>query len=594
MCGIAGIVSFDNNTDIKSKFLDILRTQNHRGPDDLNAAYHNNISLGHNRLSIIDLVGGKQPMYSNNNGSMISFNGEIYGYEKLKSKTKYNYKTKSDTELILALYEEYDLSFLDFLPGMFAFAIWDFKKKKLILARDRFGEKPLYYAISKNGEFIFASEIKAIIKSGLIDLEISKEAIGEYLQNLCVVNDSIYKNIKKLKPGFYIEFSEGKLIEKQFYNYPSTNHSISFEEGFEKFKYLFEKSLENQFISDVPLGVLLSGGLDSSYVASVGKKINPKIKTFTFNFSQDNNLDSEYSKSVIDKFKINNIELSDKGINIEEMLLKMNDIFDEPFADSSNIPTYLITKEAKKYVKVLIGGDGADELLGGYDWRYLPYLNKNKKNVFLKSLYFKILFKLLKKQESYYSILRSKKFEFSSYLDAAHSTGKYFNNNQLQNLINCKPINKKIYFSEEDNFNDFLKYDLCNYLQNDILKKTDMTSMFNSIELRSPFLDYELSDFIISLPSNFKIEKNQTKRILKESSFNFLPNKVINRKKQGFGSPVGSWLNRKEMTQMKNQIFNENNPMYEFIDYNSSKNYFEKNDYQTWILLVLGLWFNKQ
>lgn len=593
MCGIAGIISKSDSANYYKALEIMLNVQNHRGPDEKNIYATNKIFIGHNRLSIIDIKGGQQPMISSKKETLISFNGEIYGFKVIREKIKYDFKTNSDTELIIALYEQNGIDFLKKLPGMFAFSIWDFKKEKLILARDRFGEKPLYYALGKGGEFIYASEIKAIIKSGLVDIELSIDAIGEYLQNLNVQNDSIFKNIKKLNPGCYLEYSKGIINISNFYHYPKTNFDLTYDEALHNFGTIFNNSLKNQLISDVPLGILLSGGLDSSFITAKGISLNSDLKTFTFNFSEDQNQDTYYSNLLIENKKINNISLSDNGIKISEMLLKMNEIFDEPFADSSNIPTYLITKEARNHVKVLVGGDGADELFGGYDWRYMPYQDLKKDSNYLKYIFNRICHKISNKQKFYFRILNHRKENFDTYIKAAKSTGNYFSDSEISQILDFNKRDKRISFKTENNFNDFLKFDMQTYLQNDILKKTDMTSMYNSIELRAPFLDYELSDFIMSLPPNFKIDKSQTKKFLKDSSREILPSQILKRSKQGFGSPIGSWLKRDDVKDLKHETLNINNKMFDYIDFNASKSYFNQNSYKTWILLVLGLWFNK-
>ena len=279
MCGIAGIIH-NIQKDYQSNIKLMNEAQIHRGPDEVGIKKYNNAILGHTRLSIVDIDSGQQPMTCRSQNVSISFNGEIYGFLDLKKNLNYDFLTTSDTEVLLALYQEYGLKMFQKLKGMFAFGIWDDKKKSLILARDRFGEKPLYYAFGKKGELIFASEIKAIIASGMVTPKVSKKALGHYLQYLYIDPlETIYENIYTLEPGCFLEFVNEKVSIHRYYNYPASQ-DITLNDATEQFKTKFEKSVENQLIADVDVGAFLSGGLDSSTIVAVAKKYKTDLKTF--------------------------------------------------------------------------------------------------------------------------------------------------------------------------------------------------------------------------------------------------------------------------------------------------------------------------
>ena len=264
MCGISGIIS-NKSLDYLSNIEQMNLVQKHRGPDDTGIVRLNSAILGHTRLSIVDINSGHQPMSCNDNDVTITFNGEIYGYKDLRKGLDYDFKTHSDTEVIVALYKHYGLNMFSKLKGMFAFGIWNAKNKSLLLARDRFGEKPLYYAFGSNGEFVFASEIKAIIASGMVTPKVSKKALGHYLQYLYIDPlETIYENIHTLEPGCFLEFVNGEVSTQRYYDYPITQ-DISIDKAVDIFKEKFEKSVENQLIADVDVGAFLSGGLDFKY-----------------------------------------------------------------------------------------------------------------------------------------------------------------------------------------------------------------------------------------------------------------------------------------------------------------------------------------
>ena len=594
MCGIFGIVNpvKENINDNLNKMLQVLR---HRGPDGKNIHVFKNCIFGHTRLSIIDPKGGQQPMLDNEQNTGLAFNGELYGYKDIKSKINYNFQSNSDTELLLALYKQYGLSFLNRLPGMFSFGLWDSKKNLLFCARDRFGEKPLYYARGNSDEFIFASEIKALVASGIINPIIDNNSISHYLKRLYVnPYKTIYKNIFSLPPGHYLKYQDNKIQLKSYWNPPESSIIIDEHSAKEKLEYLFDKSIKNQMVADVPVGAFLSGGLDSSTVVAIASKYQDKLKTFSFGFNNSKNNEIHYARMIAKKYNTEHYELIEDTKDLERILIDMQTIYDEPFADSSNIPTYLISKLASKHVKVILSGDGGDELLGGYDyWNkdilYLQHYLQKSDNTFLSKINNKFkdsAFDLRKNQKG--KILYQR---FRSINNLYNSQRQIFSDNDLLSFgITSK--NNENHNNQIMNIEDSLKRDIKDYLPGDILVKTDRASMANSLEVRSPFLDIDLAEFCISLPHRLKISPKAQKIILRKTFSKYWPRKIKNRNKMGFGAPVHKWLKGDLLKSLKNEYLGDTNrKIFSYLDSEKIKSYKSQSNYKTWILLNLSLWF---
>lgn len=559
MCGITGIVNLDNS-DIN---LDLLKKANgtikHRGPDDSGLVIKNNVGLSSRRLSIIDLETGGQPISNEDGLVWIVFNGEIYNYKPLQLEliqAGHKFKTKSDTETILHLYEEKGDKCLMGLKGMFAFAIYDSKKKKILLARDRMGEKPLYYSIS-NGKFIFASELKAILSYPCIKRNIDINALNCYFSSEYVPSPlSICKDVKKLPAGSVLIFDLNKKTAK-INKYWDTDFKhervITFDEAiFELERKMFE-SVKSQMVSDVPLGLFLSGGIDSSTIAYYMTKLSKnKIKTFSIGFEDKNFDETKYSNVVSGLFGTDHRE---KILTTRDVLPLVEEVvkyLDEPMADSSIIPTYLLSKFSRKYVKVVLGGDGGDELFMGYQT-----FQANKIANILEKIPFKIdskfvnnITRRLPVSFNYFSF----DYKLKRFIERYSKNSITRNRNWIGSFTKRqrKLLLKKDFF-RSDNYDspgrmyeqeksiieDFQKL----YLTEDILVKTDRASMANSLEVRSPFLDYELVNYVNSLPVKFKLNGLTTKYILKKLMKNRLPKDIINRSKRGFALPISKWIN---------------------------------------------------
>ena len=597
MCGIFGII----NPNVQSKRENLEKMSKvlyHRGPDENQVHLFENAALGHTRLTIIDLVNGSQPMITPNKKIGLTFNGEIYGFKEIRSQLKYKFQTTSDTEIILALYQKFGIKCLEKLPGMFSFGLWDDESQSLFCARDRFGEKPFYYAQGISGEFIFASEIKSILASGLVNPTINSESLKHYLKRLYVhPYKTIYSNIHCLPPAHFLIYHHSKIKIKQYWNFPDLNESISLPDAIDNFKFLFDQAVKKQLVADVPVGAFVSGGLDSSSIIDAASNHNSNIKTFSFGFMNAYNNELPYAKAVADKYGTDHHELIENINDLSELIIKMQQIYDEPFADSSNIPTYLLSKLASQNVKVVLAGDGGDEMLAGYSFWYSD-INKIQNYLSQSTGYLTKFCELL--PDKMISILPEK---YNNILEGKRLYGKYGSIRNLyqkqRDYFNSKDLLEFGLSDESENvpdhiprgLDDVLRLDINNYLPGDLLVKIDRASMANSLEVRSPFLDIDLASFCISLPHRLKINYSKDKLILREAFSKRWPKEIRTRKKMGFGAPINSWLQKKEMISLKKEyLLDKNKKIYSYLDYNKSKEFIDKFNYQEWILLSFSLW----
>jgi len=584
MCGIAGIVG----KDVKKYAPNVKAMTDaiaHRGPDGEGVAIFDNCLLGQRRLSIIDLVTGDQPMYSNKNSCLV-FNGEFYGYLDIKKQLSYNWKTTSDTEVILALYHQYgENDFAQKIRGMFAFTLWDEPNQVFIAARDRFGEKPFYYAITSSSEIVYASEIKAILASGLIKPEIDTGALTHYLQHLYVhPHHSIYKNIFVLPPAHFLVLKNGKLQIKPYWHFPQQQLKISKQEAKEECFRLLKKAVKEQLIADVPVGCFLSGGIDSSTIAALAS-LNSKnqLTTISFSFGKKNS-ELEFSRKVAEKYKTSNIELHQDDFDIANWFEKMAEVYDEPFADSSNIPTYLLSQIAATKFKVVLTGDGGDELMAGYRNWYPPLYHLQHPEGFSGSI------------RNFRKKVLHPKYRTKNIAKIHLEQNKYFDTSDLKQLCQFTAVShfNKFLSQPYNSVDAAMRMDLNDYMPGDILVKTDRAAMANSLELRAPFLDVDFAEFCIALPEDFKISNHNDKILMRESFGPLWPGEIVNRHKQGFGAPVSEWLHQNKMQEMKKEfLLNKGNKIFNWLNYESVLSYSKKNNYQTWILLTLALWMEK-
>ncbi len=599
MCGISGIVT-NGAKKYDVQINSMVQSLRHRGPDGEGVTFFDQCVLGHTRLSIIDLHTGDQPMYSASKKRAIVFNGEIYGFAAIRESLRksYTFQTSSDTEVILALYETYGANFLQKLPGMFSFALWDDEKKQLVCARDRFGEKPFYYTIGNNGEFIFASEIKAIVATGLIRPVLSKDALVHYLKHLYVhPHRTIYKNIFTLPPAHQLIFKDGTISITRYWEQPKTNNSIGLGEAVGEFRNLFSGAVERQLVADVPVGAFLSGGLDSSTVVAVASHYARRIKTFSFGFEESIN-ELPFAREVSKKYGTEHFELTDSA-DIADVLMSMQDVYDEPFGDSSNIPTFLMSKLAREHSTVVLTGDGGDELMGGYSWYgSYPHMGTVSKmpDVGVVHLLLKAISKTgslhaKKRMHQYRALTDTRRYKTVS---AAHAhANTYFSDSEIDllGLGSYTDIGDQYSFTYSDTVDDAMRMDIENYMPGDILVKTDRASMAHALEFRAPFLDEKFAAFCISVPFHLKLSNDSDKYLLRKAYEDVWPPSIRKRKKQGFGAPVGKWLRRDSVRVLHKQYLQDpSKKIFKVISYPASRSMVGKDTYQTWALLVLSLW----
>jgi asparagine synthase (glutamine-hydrolysing) len=570
MCGINGIISTINKDEklLKSQLAAMNHLIFHRGPDEdgfyIDISESHSVAMAMRRLSIIDLSTGKQPMYSNNNQISIVFNGEIYNYRILKQELQssgVSFKTTSDTEVILKLYEQKGVDAFKELDGMFAFSIHDKIKNKVFIARDFFGEKPLYYTKTKT-EFIYGSELKSLINYLPIKPNICKEGLNVYFRLTYIPAPySIYKDIYKLPSNSFIDYdlsTDTFSIHEIEKPKPIEKEDISFDNAKKEVYNKVMESVESRSIADVSLGTFLSGGVDSSVVTYCLAEISDeKIETFSIGFEKKAFDETDKSQVVAKLVNSNHHEFivkeKDFKNGIDDILLN----FDEPFADSSALPTYLVSKHARDYVKVALTGDGGDEVFGGYNKYYMGKLNNKYTSVVPKRIHETII-KLSSGLLTTKDDNRGKRFQLNRLLKAFNYDGNQYWNiislaftdqEKMQllkstNLIQDTFAEFKMKYNQQNpkSLTDFRMVDKHVSLEGDMLVKVDRTSMLCSLECRAPFLNKSIWDLTNALPENYLMKGWNKKYILKEAFADKFSPGFLEKSKQGFGVPVGDWL----------------------------------------------------
>lgn len=619
MCGIAGIINFDKEHNVSALVLKKMSdSMYHRGPDDEGFFIDRNVGLGFRRLSIIDLKAGHQPLANGNNTIHIVFNGEIYNYlenREILLKKGYVFKTDSDTEVIVHLYEEYGVDCLQYLRGMFAFAIWDGNKQQLFCARDRFGIKPFYY-YQDNTKLVFGSEIKSILKCDEIDKSLSHDALDSYFAYGYITSDlSIYKNIRKLQPGHFMILScSDKVlikIEKYWEICFEPDYSISEQQWVEEVEDCLSETVKQHMIADVPLGAFLSGGIDSSsVVAMMAKNSNWPIKTFSIGFKEQKYNELVFAREVAKKYRCEHHEqiIEPESIGI---LPKLVSAYDEPFADSSAIPTYFVSKFARQHVTVALSGDGGDELFAGYYmYKYLKNINTyNLPFPQINNLVWSTINKLIPQQiagKGLTYFLSKDKFFLGAYTCM-------WNKEERQKLIldsgassastNASELYKKEILKRGMNNNyisNLQNLDLQTYMVDDILTKVDRSSMMNSLEVRVPLLDHKLAELSFRIPANLKYKGKTQKYILKRAMSPYLPMNVLNHSKQGFSVPLSIWFKDDLKEYVQDNILSQNSLLSRHLDLDYIKNIVSHNqngmrDFSAriWSLLFFEEWLKQ-
>jgi len=567
MCGISGIFHFDNLKRVHPEvLLRMNQTMIHRGPDDSGIYQNGSIGLAHRRLSIIDLSTGHQPMYNEDGSVCIVFNGEIYNHEELRRELQakgHQFQTRSDTEAIIHCYEEYDTACVERLRGMFAFAIWDANQQKLFLTRDRLGIKPLYYCHDSNS-LVFASEIKAIIASECLQPEVNLNALDAYLTLGYVPGpETLFKNIYKLLPAHTLCVQNGRVMVKQYWDFDAIpTQPISENECCERIRELLHECVSSHLMSDVPLGVFLSGGVDSSAVVATMAQDIEQVETFSIgylNAGEQNELD--YARVIADRFGTKHHEFILEPTNFFKSISELLFFLEEPIVEAPAIALFHISKLAREHVTVLLSGEGADEIFGGYTiYRKMQTLTRIRQLIpFTRSSFMMKVLSALKPDESVQKHLDWLKLPLEKrYLgvscDVTSSIKQKLYSENLQEIAQQNAVEEifRQYYDKvrhRDALGKMLYVDTKIWLPDDLLIKADKMTMATSVELRVPFLDHKFVEFATSIPSELKVKGKTNKYIFKKAMEGILPDNIIYRRKRGFPVPINQWFSGDLYTQ---------------------------------------------
>lgn len=622
-----------------STLLAMTRTLSHRGPDD-SGTYVNEdrtVGLGHTRLSIIDLSErGRQPMASDDLKIQVSYNGEIYNYQEIREELRskgHVFRTNCDTEVLLRSYEQWGIECLHKFIGMFALAIWDGRENKLYIARDRVGIKPLYYYM-EDGLFLFGSELKAIMKHKDFSKRISLNGLALFLRyDYIRCPYTIFENTFKLEPGHYLCLYDGQVKKSRYWDitesYNTHPYDISAEEACEMFEEIMVDSLKYRLVSDVPVGLFLSGGIDSSLIATLlQKNISAPLRTFTIGFDQEKYNEAEWAAKLADYLGTDHVESYVSEREAMETVSEIPSIYDEPFADTSSIPTCVLSKLASEHVKVVMSGDGGDELFCGY-------------NYYIKCAYFANIIKKfpgivqsgLKAALNGFSVRR---FDAAGEIPGLSSLKKFRNSyerNQMTLLNILKRDMPEMYrrrrgtwapedfsglFKEnyqaydetfDENFSviesgelltQMLYADFCVWLPDDILTKVDRASMSTGLEAREPFLDHRLAEFASRLPLDLKYRDGESKYLLKRVLSKHIPRELYERPKKGFGSPIDQWLRGELRPLVEEHLSVDAIKRSDVFDQDGVvlwKNMFYRDSsagaHRIWNLLMFQMWYER-
>ncbi len=577
MCGIAGIYAFNKAAEAYKSYLNSAVTSlNKRGPDNQGVYFHQSVGLGHTRLSIIDVSeAANQPMSDETGRYTIIYNGEIYNYQEIRKeleKEGISFKTNSDTEVVLKLCIKEGSDAIVQLNGFFAFAIYDKEEQTILLARDRIGIKPLLY-YHDNEKLVFASEMKALL-SFPVPREIDNVSLYQYLQLTYIpAPASIFKNIRKLAPGHYMYIKGEKVQQKQYYKIPYSAEKeypeLDYPAQQKKLKELLDVSVKKRLISDVPLGAFLSGGIDSSVVVALASRHTKQLNTFSIGYINEPLFDeTKYANLVAKKFNTNHTVFPLSTNDLYDHLNDVLDYVDEPFADSSALPVYILSKLTRKHVKVALSGDGGDELFAGYNKHRAEYIVRHKdiKTQLLKNLSF--LWNVLPKSRNtsitnkirqYHRFVKGMNLSFQ---ERYWQWCSFADEKASANLIHGS-ISKEEYTGRKEtilrnitgsgDINELLYTDAHLVLPNDMLHKVDSMSMANSLEVRVPLLDHHVVNYLFSLPSDSKIDANNQKKLLRDTFKDILPSELYNRSKHGFEVPLLNWFK----TDLKSKILDD-------------------------------------
>lgn len=620
MCGICGIVSSSYDRPVDQDVLTrMCRLLYHRGPDDEGFYVDGCAGLGVRRLSIIDLVTGHQPMCNERGTIWLVFNGEIYNYQELRSQLEnkgHIFKSNSDSEVIIHAYEEYGDEFVSQLNGMFAFSVWDAPRKRLLLVRDRLGIKPLYYAVSRE-QFVFGSELKAVIAHPSVPREIDYESLDLFLSLEYIPSPrTIIQGVNKLPPGYRLIFQNGKVSVEQYWDIAAKETRCNEHECVEQLTELVQESVRMRLMSDVPVGAFLSGGIDSSTVVSfMSTSTSDPVQAFTIGFQDDTYDELSFARKAATHFgAVHHTEIIQP--DIAKLTLQLIGHLDEPLADFSIFPTYLVSKMASRYVKVVLSGDGGDEIFAGYD----TYVAQQFDAIYsslpsrLRRDALPRLMSLVPPQQAKKGFInKTKRFIEGAALEGTlqHSRWMIFLNPAdrsnlyrpwLQSELNGSTAASVLesQFSRAAHFDALTQQqyvDIKTYLADNILTKVDRMSMAASVETRVPLLDHRVVEFALNLPSSLKINRLKTKVALRRLASNRVPAEILNKPKQGFSIPLKHWLRGPLKPMMIDLLSQETVRARGYFEPQTVTRWVQEHldvranhSHRLWALMVMELW----
>ncbi len=630
MCGISGVFSFNGNDIINAELLKSMNNvQAHRGPNDQGYHIKPGIGLGHRRLSVIDLAGGHQPIYNEDDSVVVVFNGEIFNHHDIADELKklgHTFKTNSDTETIVHAWEEWGVNCVHHFRGMFAFILWDDNKKELFVARDRLGIKPLHYSLLSNGSVIFGSELKVLREHPLCSKAINPQAVEDYLTFGYVPDPrTIFSNVYKLEAGHYLHFKQGetpcRLVSTQYWDLPwQESQELTVKEVEAELINRLKEAVDIRMEAEVPLGAFLSGGVDSGAIVAMMSQLQSKpVNTCSIGFDVPEFNETDFAKLVADKYATNHhVEM----VSHEDFDLidRLTDIYDEPYADSSALPTYRVCELARKHVTVALSGDGGDELFAGYR-RYKLHLAEQKLRdkipLAIRKPIFGLLGKIYPKLDWAPQFLRAK----TTFQSLALSSSEAYLNSMSKLRVDER---NKIYSDEFKNklngytskevfqqtlkgkiFKDPLKeaqyLDYKTWITGDINTKVDRASMAHGLEVRVPILDHQFIEWAFKVPSALNLNKGEGKAVFKKELEPHVPYDNLYRKKMGFSIPLSQWLKGPLKSKMQylltskafveSKIFNNKNIEKMIAEHASGV---KEHASSLWILMMLGQFIEKE
>lgn len=622
MCGIAGFTRFNHSTGDRSTLESMGNAIFHRGPDCGDEFLNDHVGLCHRRLSIIDLSeAGRQPMHSTCGQVTIVFNGEIYNFLELREplvEDGYEFRSHTDTEVLIALYLKHGPKFLELINGMFALAIWDNRSEQLMLARDRLGKKPLYY-YKKDGHFLFGSELKALMEVPCFEKSVRADAVADFFAYQYVPDPkTIFHDSFKLAPGHYMLLDKHSERTEKYWDVDFSSHrSEPADRLLEELEHELDDCVRRRMISDVPLGAFLSGGVDSSaVVALMARSSESPVKTCTIGFDSKEYDEVKEAEYVATMLGCDHRELTVKD-SVTDNLKDVIRYFDEPFADPSLVPTYFVSKLARTQVTVALAGDGGDESFAGYEKYSVDQIENRLRQMFPSFIREKLfpgaarlllrtgngtckraatLLNALSHSPAYGFFLTNSFFDRSLWQDVLKPEFKTQLENYdpaeltLQHYENCQA---------SDHLSKILYTDFKTYLPGDILVKVDRMSMANSLEVRAPMLDYRLVEWAASIPSAMKLKGKEKKYLLREFAAKLVGREVVNRKKQGFSVPLADWLRNEIKDLAESTLFQAKSGLPDYFDMREVRSVWLKHqnaerDYSSelWSFLVFQIWFD--